>query len=278
LACATEIINFRNALRPNERANRLFDACFAPRTVHVTGFLDAHDIGVDATGLPVFVNTRFNCLATVSPQNSFCVLWKPSFISAIVNEDRCHLNGLAMKNGRARYVTAVSRSDPIDGWRDRRSNGGILMDVERDEIVCDGLSMPHSPRLHRNELWLLNSGTGELGVIAFGSDGRGRFEPRAFCPGFLRGLSFCGDYAFVGLSKPRYSRFEGLALDDRLRQRDSEPWCGIQVIELSSGTCVDWFRIDGNVTEIYDIEVLSGVISPMALAYGTAETAGLITF
>jgi uncharacterized protein (TIGR03032 family) len=138
--------------------------------------------------------------------------------------------------------------------------------------------MPHSPRLHRGELWLLNSGTGELGVVAFGRDGRGRFEPRVFCPGFLRGLSFCGDYAFVGLSKPRYHRFEGLALDERLRERDSDPWCGIQVIELSSGTCVDWFRIDSSVTEIYDVEVLPNTLSPMALAYGTPEAANLITF
>jgi uncharacterized protein (TIGR03032 family) len=277
LACATEIIRFRDMLRTGGAPNRdVFDACFAPRTVHVTGFLDAHDVGVDASGNPVFINTRFNCIATVSAEKSFRQLWKPPFISALVNEDRCHLNGLAMEDGRPRYVTAVSRSDTIDGWRDRRADGGVVVDVEKNEIVCDGLSMPHSPRLHRGELWVLNAGTGELGRIAFDTAGRGRFEPIAFCPGFLRGLSFCGDYAFVGLSKPRYSRFEGLALDKTLRDRDSEPWCGVQIIELSSGTCVDWFRIDGGVTEIYDVEALPGLLTPMALGYRSDEAANAI--
>ncbi len=64
---------------------------------------------------------------------------------------------------------------------------------------------------------------------------RGRFEPRIFCPGFLRGLSFAGKYAFVGLSKPRYKRFEGLALDQRLSDADAEPWCGVQIIDLEAG-------------------------------------------
>jgi len=277
VACATEIIRFQEMLRHGGKlANDVFDACFAPRTIHVTGFLDAHDLGVDGSDKPVFVSSRFNCIAAVSAEKSFSVVWKPPFISSIVSEDRCHLNGLAMEDGRPRYVTAVSRSDTIDGWRDRRADGGVVIDVECNEIVCEGLSMPHSPRLHRGELWVLNSGSGELGVIGFDRAGRRRFEPRVFCPGFLRGLAFYGDYAFVGLSKPRYSRFEGLALDERLRETDSDPWCGVQIIELSSGACVDWFRIDGDVTEIYDVEVLPGLITPMALSHRSDEAAGAI--
>jgi len=42
----------------------------------------------------------------------------------------------------------------------------------------------------------------------------GRFEPRAFCPGFLRGLAFRDKYAFVGLSKPRYKRFACKAISN----------------------------------------------------------------
>ena len=57
----------------------------------------------------------------------------------------------------------------------------------------------------------------------------------------MRGLTFHGKYAFVGLSKPRYERFEGLALDKKLTETD-RPWCGVQVIDLDTGTCVDWFR------------------------------------
>ena len=217
LAAGFHLIRFVNALEPNQRANDIFDACYLPRTVHITGELDAHDVGLDAAGRSIFVNTRFNCLATVSDLYSFAEIWRPPFVSALVDEDRCHLNGLAMQDGEPAYATAVSRSDTIDGWRDRRADGGVVIDVKTGDVVCGGLSMPHSPRLHRGRLWLLNSGTGELGFVELPNDGgMGRFEPVAFCPGFLRGLAFSGRYAFVGLSRPRYNRFEGLALEARL--------------------------------------------------------------
>ena len=274
LSAGFQVIRLRNVLAADQRVNQVFDACYVARTIHMTGELDAHDLGIDADDRPVFVNTRYNCLATVSGRHSFEPLWRPPFVSALVDEDRCHLNGLAMREGRPAYVTAVSRSDTIDGWRDRRAAGGVVVEVASGRVVCEGLSMPHSPRLHRGRLWLLNSGTGELGVVDLEA---GRFQPRAFCPGFLRGLAFHGDLAFVGLSKPRYKRFEGLALDQRLRERDSEPWCGIQVIDLTSGACVDWFRIDGAVGEIYDLAVLPGVTCAMTVPPGSAEGARLIT-
>jgi uncharacterized protein (TIGR03032 family) len=273
LAAGMSIISYRNVLRATEQINHIFDACYVPRTVHTTGALDAHDVSLDRDGRIVFVNTRFNCLAALSDTHSFEELWRPPFVSGLVDEDRCHLNGLAMADGRPAYVTAVSRSDTIDGWRDRRANGGVVLDVATGETVCSGLSMPHSPRLHRGELWVLNAGSGELGVV----DG-GKFEPRIFCPGFVRGLAFHGNLAFVGLSKPRYKRFEGLALEQRLRDADSEPWCGIQVIDLDKGICVDWFRIDGPVAELYDLALINGHTCPMALSPGSPEAARLITY
>ena len=138
--------------------------------------------------------------------------------------------------------------------------------------------MPHSPRIHNGQLWVLNSGTGELGVVNIDKKGKGTFEPKVFCPGFTRGLAFHGDYAFVGLSKPRYQRFEGLALDDKLKQADSEPWCGVQVIDLNTNTCVDWFRIDGSVTELFDLEVISDSVCAMAVPPESPEAAELVTF
>lgn len=278
LATLSEIVRLENVLEPNQRINDTFDACFVPRTAHVTGALDAHDLGIDRDGRILFVNTRFNCLSTLSERHSFRPVWTPPFVSRIVDEDRCHLNGMAMRDGRPAFVTAVSRSDTIDGWRDRRADGGVVVDVETGRIVCQGLSMPHSPRWYRGRLWLLNSGTGELGsIVPADGDSERRFEPLAFCPGFLRGLSFHGRYAFVGLSKPRYQRFEGLALDERLRVADSEPWCGVQVIDLDTGACVEWFRIDGAVAELYDIDVLPGVSCPMSLGFGSEELMNLVT-
>ncbi|WP_170546038.1 TIGR03032 family protein [Ruegeria arenilitoris] len=277
LAADDQILHMQNVLDPQERVNDLFDAAFMPRQSEFTGQLDLHDLGIDAAGKAIFVNTRYNCLATPDPRHSFREVWRPPFISSLVDEDRCHLNGLAMKDGHPRYVTAVSRSDTIDGWRDRRADGGIVIDVETGDIVCDNLSMPHSPRWHDGRLWLLNSGRGELGTVEFDQNGKGRFEPHVFCPGFARGLAVHGRYAFVGLSKPRYKRFEGLELDARLTEADSAPWCGLQIIDLETRTCVDWLRIDGDVAELYDLELLPGHLCPMAVAPGTPEAATLIT-
>lgn len=274
LATLHQILRFENALRPNERAEELFDACFVPRVAYTTGVLDAHDVAVTKSGEIVFVNTRFNCIASVSPRHSFKPVWVPPFISSIVDEDRCHLNGLALEDGELAYVTAASRSDTVDGWRDRRSGGGIVMDVRTGEVICDGLSMPHSPRVHNGQLWVLDSGTGRLGIV---NRETRSLEEVAFCPGFARGLSFHGNYAIVGLSKPRYQRFEGLALDDRLRETDSEPWCGVQVIDLQKRSVAAWFRIDGAVAELYDVCAVPGVACGMSLAVDSPQLRSLVT-
>lgn len=278
LATLFQILKFRNVLEPGQQINNLQDACYVPREVFTTGELDVHDIGLLKDGRIVFVNTLYNCLASTSARHSFTPLWKPPFISKIIKEDRCHLNGLAMEDGVPRYVTAVSKSDTVDGWRDRRADGGIVVDVRSGEIVIGGLSMPHSPRLYRGKLWVLNSGTGEIGWVERGSSANGaRFHVLAFCPGFVRGLAFHGKYAFVGLSKPRYERFEGLALDRKLAEADSEPWCGLQVVDLDTGACEHWFRIDGPVAELYDLGVVPGVVRPMAIGFATNEILSLIT-
>ncbi|MFN4328497.1 MAG: TIGR03032 family protein [Limnobacter sp.] len=278
VACSDHILRFADVLRRGELANEIFDACFLPRTTHHTGNLDAHDLSLAADGTPMFVNTRYNCLSRLSTIHSFEVVWKPTFITAIVPEDRCHLNGLAMLDGAPAYVTAVSRSNVIDGWRDRRQGGGVVIDVRNNQIVCEGLSMPHSPRIHNGTLWLLNAGKGELGYVDHAPGLPGRFVPKAFCPGFLRGLVLVKNYAFVGLSKPRYQRFEGLELDNRLKEADSEAWCGVQVIDINTGVCVDWLRIDGGVTELYDVIAIPDKQCPFIRSPTTMGDDPVVTF
>jgi len=179
-----------------------------------------------------------------------------------------------MKDGTARFATAVCKSDTIDGWRDRRHDGGVVIDIENNDIVCEGLSMPHSPRWSNGKLWVLNSGTGYLGWIDF--DNR-KFVPHVFCPGFLRGLAIKGDYAAVGLSKPRYQRFEGLDLQKNLEAKSSEAWCGVQIVDLKSGSVVEWVRLDGPVTELFDVAFLDEVKCPMALGQQSPENLSLIS-
>lgn len=254
------IYRMENVLRPKQVMEHTFTDCFIPRTTYLTGAMDVHDVGVMDTGEIVFANTRFNCLAAVSETHSFRPFWKPEFISSYRAQDCCHLNGLAMAGGKPRFVTMVSRTDEPAAWRDHRTDGGVVMDVETGAVICEGLSMPHSPRVHQGKLWVLNSGTGELGWVGHTDGELGEFKPLCFCPGFVRGLAFRGDYAFVGLSKPRYERFEGLALDGRLKEAGEEAWCGVQVIDLKKGVCAEWFRIKEKVSELYDVEVLPGIV------------------
>jgi uncharacterized protein (TIGR03032 family) len=192
-----QLWRFENALEPGQVANG-FDRVYVPQVGYVTGDLDIHDVSVDADGKPVFVNTLFGCLATTSDRHSFTPLWQPPWLTKLAAEDRCHLNGLAMEAGRPAYVTSVSQSNVADGWRERRRDGGCVTDVRTNEVIVTGLSMPHSPRVYRDQLWLLDSGTGHFGKV---DRSTGKFEPLTFCPGYLRGLSFIGDYAVVGLSQ-----------------------------------------------------------------------------
>ncbi len=252
------------------------DRLYIPRIAHTTGDIDIHDIAVDKNNQIIFISTLFNCIATLSDRHSCKPLWKPPFISQYINEDRCHLNGLAMVAGEAKYVTASSQSDVVDGWRDRRKNGGIAIDVASNDIIVTGLSMPHSPRWYRDKLWLLNSGRGELGYVDLET---GKFQAIAFCPGYVRGLAFWQNWAIVGLSKPRGgdNTFSGLELDELLVAKDAEARCGMMMIDLTTGAIVHWLRFEGIVTELYDVQVIPTVQKPMALGFQTDEIAQLIT-
>lgn len=245
------------------------DAVYVPRVGYTTGDIDMHDLAVEHNGRVLFVTTAFSCLATLSQRFSFQPLWRPPFISKLVSQDRCHLNGLALVDGRAAYVTAVSQSDVADGWRDQRRDGGCVVDVRSNQVVATGLSMPHSPRFYRDRLWVLNSGTGYFGYVDLE---KGRFVPMTFCPGYLRGLTFVGDFAVVGVSRPRHDlTFGGLQLQEELAHRTTQPQCGLQVIDLNSGDVVHWLRIEGEVSELYDVAALPGVVRPMALGFKTDE-------
>ncbi len=274
LASQVQLFRFDNVLTEGQREG-VHDAVYAPHASWITGDLDIHDVGVGPDSRPIFVNTLFNCLATVDDGHSFRPLWKPPFISRLAAEDRCHLNGLAMEGAVPRYVTCVSRSDISDGWRDRRLNGGLVIDVQSNRIVAEGLSMPHSPRLYMGKLWLLNSGTGEFGWI---DPETGVFSALTFCPGYARGLSFAGNYAIVGLSRARENRtFQGLALDENLIRHDADARCGLAIINLGTGDIVEWVRIEGVIDELFDVAVLPRVRCPALIGIKTTEIRRVIS-
>jgi uncharacterized protein (TIGR03032 family) len=263
-----QVWRFENIVERGKLQNG-FDRSYAPQASYVTGDVDIHDMAVSTKGRLIFINTLFSCIAALSETHSFLPLWMPPFVSKLAAEDRCHLNGLAMRNGRPAFVTTISEGDVADGWRDNRRDGGCVIDVASNEVVLRGLSMPHSPRWYRDRLFLHNSGTGDFGWVDLETR---KFRPICFLPGYLRGLDFVGDFAVIGLSKPRKNReFNGLALQDRLAEKKATARCAIAVVDLRSGDAVHWLRMDGAVEELYDVAVLPGCQRPMAIGFQTDE-------
>ncbi len=231
------------------------DACFLPRRSHTTGDMQIHEMAWVAGEL-WFVNTAFSCLSTRSDINSFEPRWRPSFVSELVPGDYCHLNGLAMRDGHVRYVTALGETNQPGGWRDNKRDGGLLIDVDANEIITRGLSMPHSPRWYRDQLWILESGNGGIGTIDLAT---GKYQEVAQLPGFTRGLSFLGPLAFIGLSQVRESAvFSGIPLVERLEERT----CGVWVVNIETGETIAFCRFEDAVQEIFAVEVLGGCRFP----------------
>ncbi len=240
-------------LDPPER----HDAVFLPRLCHATGDIRIHEMvfatAADADGRAEelwLVNTRFSCLAGLDGEHSFVPRWRPRFVTALAPDDRCHLNGLAVQDGRVRYVTALGATDTPQGWREGKAHGGVLLDVPSGEIVARGLSMPHSPRWHAGRLWVLESGRGTLATV---DPATGRLDTVTELPGFTRGLAFAGPYAFVGLSQIRETNiFGGLPLTERLQEK----LCGLWAVDLRTGKIAGFLRFEGLVQEIFDVQLL----------------------
>jgi uncharacterized protein (TIGR03032 family) len=270
-----QVWRLENMLRPGQVGNEVFDAVLVPRNAQTTGDVDIHEIGVDKAGRVIFVNTKYSCLAALDLTHSFKPVWKPPFISKLAPEDRCHLNGMAMVDGEAKYVTAVSRSDVLTGWRERRHEGGVLIDVQTGRVVTDQLSMPHSPRVHGKDVYALDSGRGQIIRIDAESGAKADI---AFCPGFLRGMAIHYNHAIVTVSKPRDGTFKGLLLDSELKARDAEAWCGVLIVNLATGDIVEWIKLEGHISELFDVAAMPGVKCPMSIGPGTVEIQNSVTF
>ena len=227
------------------------DACFLTRSSRYTGEIQGHELAWSGDDLWV-VNTAFSCLCTLHPEHSFEPRWRPPFISTLAPEDRCHLNGLAMADGRPKYVTVLAETDAPQGWRPVKATGGCLIDVPSGETVARGFAMPHSPRVHEGQVWVLNSGVGRLVVV---DPATGRHDDVAELPGYTRGLAMLGPYAFVGLSKIREtSTFGGVPIAER---RD-ELKCGVGAIDLRTGRLAAHLEFVAGVDEIFDVVALPG--------------------
>ena len=254
-----------NALNKGQNLNE-WDSVYIPRTAHVTGCIDIHDLVIANEDHLFGVITAYNCIARLNPVRigSFEPFWSPPFISGIYSEDRCHLNGFCTgENGNLLYATMVSQTNEDTAWRDHRKNGGTIINIQTNDVVATGLSMPHTPRLYKGQLWVLEAGSGWLCHVDVQT---GEFERVLWRPGFLRGLRFYKNYAFICSSMPRDQYFHGLPLDNILKERGETARCAVDIIDMETMNIVHSLEITGAVKEIYDVALLENCKQP--LLYG----------
>jgi uncharacterized protein (TIGR03032 family) len=247
------------------------DALYLHRASLTTGMINIHDIAWGDEGLWV-VNSTFSCLSTLSPDNSFIARWKPPFISELVPEDRCHLNGMAMLDGRPKYVTTFNMEDSRDSWSVGRVDYGTLIDVDNNNVLIEGMIMPHSPKVYKSEVYVCESG---LGVVW-------RYNPITKektlvvkLQGFTRGLYFYGGLMFVGLSQVRASEIKN---PTPISREYDETYSGIWIINLEDNSEVAHIKFDGDVDQIYDIAIIPDSITPEILNVNSSLTRHIFDF
>jgi len=256
VACRTDLIvlkNFPQLAKNYPKNPDTYDSIFLPMCRYYTGALDLHDMNFVDSKL-IAVNTLFSCLAEINEEYSCTPVWKPPFITELVPEDRCHLNGMAVLDNKIEYVTALGNVNTKQGWRENKITGGVLIHVPTSEIVLKGLSMPHSPRIYDGKLYFLNSAQGEL---CTGDPEKGTYEVIAKVGGFARGMAKYGDFLFIGISKLRHTTdvFKDLPIA-------KTSFAGVVVVYLPYGKVIGQIKYESSVDEIYDVKILPGLKRP----------------
>lgn len=218
---------------------------YIPINIYVTGDIRGHDL-VWSQNEIWCVNTKFSCLSTINPLYSFVPEWYPPFITELRPEDRCHINGLCVVNDLPTYITLLGETNEPNGWRENKRDGGLVMNVQNNNVLAHGLSMPHSPRWHQEKLWLLESGKGSIGYLDNG------YTHICKLPGFTRGLDFMGNLAFVGVSQVRESStFAGLDIT-----KNTNRCCGVGIVDIKLGEVVAWIHFEEDVEEIFAVQII----------------------
>lgn len=247
-----QVIDYFNMANVGPKVEPLntHDGAYLARRTHVTGDIDIHEMGFDNDNELWIVNTKMSCLCTLDINHSIVPRWRPPFITGYDLTDRCHLNGLAMRDGKPKYVSALGTSDKPAGWRENKAFGGMIMDIDDNRMITDGLSMPHSPRWYRDKLWVLESGAGQLITL---DEATGEKTVVAQVPGFCRGIDFIERYALIGLSEVRETAvFAGLPLTEREQDRK----CGVWIVDIENGETVGFLEFAGGVQEIFSVQLL----------------------
>ena len=261
VACRDEVILFKNSV---ELANyypknpNKYDALYMPRITYHTGAIDIHDLSFGLNSEIYAVNTLFSCIIKLDSDYSFTPIWSPPQIDKITSEDRCHLNGMAMKDGKPKYATAFNNGNSPQSWREKVTQSGVIYDIEKNKIIAKELPMPHTPRIFNDELYVLLSATGELAKI---NTNDGTYEVIVKIGGFVRGMSIHKDYLFIGISKLRKNSSTFGKLDFA---KDANQ-AGVVIVHLPTKSITGKINYLTSLDEIYDVHILKDKTRPNIL-------------
>jgi len=205
------------------------------RSTFLPGCLYLHDLAL--IGGQLFGNAvGQNCVVQLSADSGWHRRWWPLCMETDgvpqFQQNYIQLNSIAAGDSLAQsYFTASSQDVsplrpgdpqyPVDGK-------GVLFSGMTREPLVRGLTRPHSARLDAaGKIWLANSGYGQLAVVDAQQQS---FSPVCRLPGWTRGLSICGDIAFVGTSRviPQFKAYApGLEVESSI--------CAVHAVQLSTG-------------------------------------------
>lgn len=239
------------------------------RSRFLPGSLYMHDLAL--IGGRLYANAvGHNAVVRLDDQRAYERVWWPRCIETeqgpIFGRNHIQLNSIAAGDDLAGSFFSAS-ADKISARRPGHKNfpvdrRGVIFAGSSREPVAFGLTRPHSARLHNGQIWVDNSGYGELGLIE-----NERFMTRARLPGWTRGLCFHGDVAFVGTSRviPRFRQYApGLDIDASR--------CGVHAVDTRSGNILgSLYWPYGN--QIFAIEWVDRQ-SSQGFAFSTRHRAG----
>lgn len=209
------------------------------RNFYYPGCLYLHDLAL-IDGELYGNSVGQNAIVRLATDGTYPIEWFPNCIvkenGPVFSQNHIQLNSIAAGatledsffSASADEVTTLRPGQP-DYPVDKR---GVIFDGRTREPVVRGLTRPHSARLHQTQLWVDNSGYGELGTVL-----SGHYEPVTRLPGWTRGLVFTNQVAFVGTSRviPRFRQYApGLDVDSSQ--------CGVHAVDIQTG------RILGGMT------------------------------
>ncbi|WP_395021998.1 DUF4915 domain-containing protein [Dongia sp.] len=246
VAAHRRLWRFDDALGDGERYRGTDRLCL-PSQCRPTGAIGIQDLAVLESGKLLAAASAFNSVVRINSRGDLKPVWRPAFIDKVVREDRCHLTGFCLRDDAVAYVTVTAASNVKDGWQ-QAQNGGQVIDAVTQRAVAEGLDRPTAPRLTRNRLWVLESGSGWLGRVDL--------EKRAFerfvqLPGTPRGLRFVGNHALVMTSG------EG---------------AGIHWVNLKTGKTDHRLSLRGSIADAIDVAFIPGETVPRLAGLSFADS------